>query len=213
MQPQPVNKESARDFFPSGKFGGLASESLEDVMTATTSTPCSTLASGQAEAVSTLCRNMNELAYTIADDITDAAEPFDVQDDSLLLAHEIIAKVRIAGFMPCDHQVATSEFGPDDVAALRDALITYARTHLDHPSRGSSYWGLAALCDVGNLHTLRDLLQIESSKEFVDEDVLCQIMTGLDKIGEAILTPIQSDPVNQAGDRWAAAKLCLARHS
>jgi hypothetical protein len=156
---------------------------------------------------------MNELAQKLADRIADAAEPFDKSDDSLLLAHEIIAKVRMPGFMPCDHQVASGDFGADDVASLRDALLAYSRTHFDHPSRGAAYWGLAAFHDAKDLDLFRDLLQIESSRETVDEQVLWQVMIALDNIGEDILKPIQTDPVSQAGDRWAVSKLYLARHA
>ena len=94
---------------------------------------------------------MNELAQRLADRIADAAAPFESRDDSLLLAHEIIAKVRMHGFISCDKQVASGEFGADDVAALRDALLVYSRTHSDHPSRGVAYWGLAALHDAKDL--------------------------------------------------------------
>lgn len=46
----------------------------------------------------------------------------------------------------------------------------------------------------------------------VDEHVLWQIMIGLDNIGEDILKPIQTDPVEQDGDRRAASRLYLGRY-
>jgi hypothetical protein len=156
---------------------------------------------------------MNELAKKLADRLADAVEPLDARDDSLLLAHEIIAKVRMQGFTPCDHQVVSGDFGADDVASVRDALLAYSRRHYDHPSRGSAYWGLAALHDAKELYLYRNLLQIESSSETIDVQVLRQVMIALDNIGEDILKPFQTDPVEQAGDRWAVSKLYLARHA
>ena len=160
-----------------------------------------------------LCRKMNEFAQILADRIADAAEPFDAKDDSLLLAHEIMAKVVMHGFIPSDHRVASGDFGADDVASLRDALLGYSRTHSDHPSRGAAYWGLAALHDANDLDLFRDLLQIESSRETVDEQVLWQVMIALDNIGEDIMDAIQTDSVFGAADRLTVSKLYLARHA
>ena len=160
-----------------------------------------------------LCHKMNELAQKLADRIADAAEPFDAKDDSLLLAHEIMAKVVMHGFIPCDHQVASGDFGADDVASLRDALLGYSRTHSDHPSRGAAYWGLAALHDANDLDFFRDLLQIESSRETVDEHVLWQVMIALDNIGEDLMEAFQTDSVFGAADRLTVSKLYLARHA
>jgi len=156
---------------------------------------------------------MNELVSTLADRIAASPEPFSAEDDSLFLAHEIIAKVRTNGFKPCDHRVDSGEFDAEDVRALRDALLAYTRAHPDHPTRGTAYWGLAALHDEEELRLLRDLLRHESTREAVDEEVLWQIMIGLDNIGEDVLRPSQAEPVEQAGDRWAAARLYLGRHS
>lgn len=132
---------------------------------------------------------MNALASKLADQIAAAEEPFAVEDDSLLVAHEIIAKVRMPGFKPCDRLVEIGHFGSDDVDALRDALLTYSRTYSEHPSRGLAYWGLGELRDRKERELLRELLNFESSKENIDEDVLWQIRIGLDNIGEGILDP------------------------
>ena len=156
---------------------------------------------------------MNELTHQVARRIASASVPFAADDDSLLIAHEIIAKVMSGGGMAFDHHIDGGGFEDDDVAALRNALLTYIRTHPDDPSRGAAYWGLAALHDAKELNLLRDLLRIESSREIIDEDILWQIMIALDNIGEDILGPIRTDPVQQDGDRWAASKLYLARHT
>lgn len=154
---------------------------------------------------------MNELARTLVDRITAATEPFQSADDSLLLAHEIIAKVRMTGFTPCDDRVEAGDFSAEDVEALRDALLAYARAHPEHPTRGTAYWGLAALHDEDQLGLLRDLLELESTREVIDEGVLWQIMIAFDNIGEDVLRPIKEEPNEQAGDRWAAARLYLHR--
>lgn len=156
---------------------------------------------------------MNELTHQVARRIASAREPFSADDNSLLIAHEIIAKVKMEGFMAIDHRIDVGGFEDEDVAALRDALVTYIRSHPEDPSRGAAYWGLAALHDAKELDLLRDFLQIESSREIIDEHVLWQVMIALDNIGEDILAPIQADPVEQDGDRWAASKLYLARHT
>ena len=161
----------------------------------------------------TLCQKMKELTHQVARRIASASVPFAADYDSLLIAHEIIAKVRLEGFMAFDHRIDVGGFEDDDVAALRDALLTYIRTYPEDPSRGAAYWGLAALHDAKELDLLRDLLQIESSREIIEEHVLWQIMIALDNIGEDILDPIHTDPVQQGGDRWAASKLYLARHT
>ena len=156
---------------------------------------------------------MNELTHQVARRIASAREPCSADDDSLLIAHEIIAKVRMQGFMAFDHRIDVGGFEDDDVAALRDALISYIRSHPEDPSRGAAYWGLAALHDAKDLDLLRDLLRIESSREIIDEHALWQVMIALDNIGEDILEPIQTDPIKQDGDRWAASKLYLARYT
>lgn len=154
---------------------------------------------------------MEELTRTLSDRIAATTEPFSSADDSLLLAHEIIAKVRIIGFTPCDDRIETGDFGAEHVGALRGALLAYSRAHFDHPTRASAYWGIAALHDQNELELLRGLLELESTRECVDEDVLWQLMIALDNIGEDVLSPIHADPIEQAGDRWAAARLYLHR--
>ena len=155
---------------------------------------------------------MNEFATKLADRTATTIEPFSSEDDNLLIAHEIIAKVRMIGFMPRDERVAEGGFGAEDVSVLRAALLEYSRTHPEHPTRGTAYWGIAALHDSNEIGLLRDLLKLESTRKFVDEDVLWQIMIALDNIGEDVLKPIQGNPLEQPGDRWAASRLYLARN-
>ncbi len=155
---------------------------------------------------------MSLLATDLVKRLAATTEPLDPDDPSLLLAREIIAKVRMSGFEPCDSRVASEDFDDEDVLALRDALVDYALRFPDDPTRGTAYWGLAALHDPNELDLLRGILKTESTKELLDEEVLWQVMIGLDNIGEDILKPIQSDPVEQAGDRWAASRLYLERN-
>jgi hypothetical protein len=154
---------------------------------------------------------MSERAASIAKRISAVETPIEEPDDSLLLAHEIIAMVRMANFDPIEPALRGETFDESDVRILRDALVDYARRFPDHASRGSAYWGLAALYDPNERKLFRRLLELESTKEEIDEGVLWQLMIALDNIDEDILTPIQSDSVDQAGDRWAASRLYLAR--
>jgi len=153
---------------------------------------------------------MNPVTIQLVKRISQADEPLSTDDHSLLLAHEIIAKVRIANFVPCEQSICDGDFGELDVSALRAVLLAYTKAHPDHESRASAFWGLAALHDSNERDFLRGLLQIESAKESVDENVLWQIMIALDDIGEDIMRPIDEDPVEQSGDRWAASRLYLA---
>jgi len=154
---------------------------------------------------------MTERAASIAKRITAAKSPITEPDDSLLLAHEIIAIVRMTNFEPIESALREESFCEGDVQVLRDALIDYARRFPDHPTRGSAYWGLAALFDQGERDFFRRLLELESTKEEIDEGVLWQVMIALDNIGEDILEQCLSGSADQSGDRWAAARHYLAR--
>ncbi len=154
---------------------------------------------------------MNPLVQKIAASISNAAEPFETTDQTLTLAHEVISKVRVNGFKPSEPSVAEADFSNSDVLVLKGALLDYTRTHSEHESRGAAYWGLAALHDKSDRDLFRGLLREESTKEFVDEQCLWQIMIALDNIGEDVMEPINRTPEKQSGDTWAASRLYLGR--
>lgn len=155
---------------------------------------------------------MNPQTITLAEKIASTEAPLAGEDNPyLLLAHEIIAKVRVTGFVPIDPTVAADAFDDEDVAVLKEALFAYAQTHANHESRGTAYWGLAALHETALLDRFRELLRLEASRPELDETVLWQLMIALDNLGEDILRPLGKEAVEQCGDRWATAKLYLGR--
>ena len=155
---------------------------------------------------------MNPRVVALADRIGSSSTPFDSRDSSLLDAHEIIAEVRIQNFKPLDEWVQGAIFGEEDVSLLRSALLQYIEIHSEHESRGLAYWGLSALMNREEVELLKRLLEVESSKECIDEHVLWQLVAGLDNLEEDILDGLEDEDMSKCGKCWAASKHYLARH-
>lgn len=130
---------------------------------------------------------MDARVKELAAAISGAVDPFSSSDHRLLYAHEIIAKTQWPGLAVEDSWIAESEFGEGDLGALRDALISYAERHRDHPSRSAAYWGLGALMDRGDLGLFRRFLLAECQRSDPDAHAIWQLMVALDNIGESIL--------------------------
>ena len=155
---------------------------------------------------------MNHRVAALARRISTSKEAFENRDDTLLEAHEVIAYARMTGFTPFIEWIELSQVSDEDAFTLRDALIDYIARFPDHDSRVSAYWGLSALHDKKELNNFRRFLEVESTKEIVDENVLWQIMIALDNLEEDILDGFDAD-LNSSGKVWAASRHYLARHS